>query len=868
MSRGRLMLAVGLFAGLRLCGPAFAADTPADATSGKTILGAASPWRWDAVWSLPVATPATPTTQPMVLHPKIGFFRLQNTFEKPEIPAPPPGWRDAGFDDIGWSRTGLPISDTQFIYTPVLTVRGKFEVTDPAAVKALRLTLAYRGGAVICLNGKEAARVDMPEGEITPATPAKPYPDEAWVDAAGKALPHFELLKDDNKDRAAKRERQGGPIDLPVAALRKGGNVLAIELHRSPIHPSALTWWNGDEWAYGRYRGWNPVGLVDAKLVAEGEGIAANLARPAGIQVWNCMPAATVSAINWGDPAETLRPVVVPASRNGVFSGRLVVSSAEAIKNLKVTVSDLAASGGGKMPAAAVSVRYAEPAVPEKCWTPPGRFDGLLDAIPVEIPVYKPANPKQAGGAVASIWLTVRVPKDAAPGTYEGTVSVAADGLTPTAVPLRVEVSAWTTPDPKDFHAQSFGYLSEDAEAKYYGVPLWGEKHLALMAKAMAVMAQINSRQAQVNLAISFYGGNKGGVDCSNEETLVRWVKQPDGTYKHDFTILDKYLDMVAKAIGKPTLLRVNCWNEVQTKNGALTSGGNFPVTRLDPATGKTDQLEQPLPGTDESYLFWKPVLDEVRKKAEARGWWDVTAFGHNSYCTGPHAAVVSVAKRIWPDGQWAYTAHNGVMGSRFATTQKDQSMPVRYADSLWTMGPLNANRNYRALLKGRPTIWCYTFRTDFRCGTDLAMPRTMLEEEFMRGHDGVSDFGADLYPIKNPNGRGYYCLGNGRGTGGPNDSTQALLAPGPDGAIATERFEMVREGTEIAEAILFIQGAIEDKKITGDLEARANKLLEERMDVLLKEVARRKWAPSDRFERDAKLLALAGEVATAVLRK
>ena len=75
----------------------------------------------------------------------------------------------------------------------------------------------------------------------------------------------------------------------------------------------------------------------------------------------------------------------------------------------------------------------------------------------------------------------------------------------------------------------------------------------------------------------------------------------------------------------------------------------------------------------------------------------------------------------------------------------------------------------------------------------------------------------------------------------------------------------MVREGAELAEAVLFIQRAIEDKQISGDLEQRANQVLEDRMDTLLKEVGRRRWSPPDRFDRDAKLIAIAGEVAAAI---
>jgi hypothetical protein len=229
---------------------------------------------------------------------------------------------------------------------------------------------------------------------------------------------------------------------------------------------------------------------------------------------------------------------------------------------------------------------------------------------------------------------------------------------------------------------------------------------------------------------------------------------------------------------------------------------------------------------------------------------------GHNSYNAPPQASIVSVYRRIWPDGVWSFTAHNGVMGGQFPALEKGVSMPVRYADCVWTRGVPTA-RGYAALLKPRPTVWCYTFRTDLRDWSELQMPRDVPEEEIMCGHDGVSDFGADLFPIKSESGR-YYCLGNGRGTGGPSDSTLAMLAPGPDGAIATERFEMLREGVEIGEAILFIQRAIEDKKIAGDLLQRANRLLDERGEAFL-----RRWS-TGRFERDQRLLAFAGEVAAA----
>jgi len=119
-----------------------------------------------------------------------------------------------------------------------------------------------------------------------------------------------------------------------------------------------------------------------------------------------------------------------------------------------------------------------------------------------------------------------------------------------------------------------------------------------------------------------------------------------------------------------------------------------------------------------------------------------------------------------------------------------------------------------------------------------------------------------DFFPVKKAQGSGYYRVGNGRGTGGPNDGTLAWLAPGADGPIATERFEMLREGVQIGEVILFLEKALLESKIGGDLAQRVNRHLDARGEALV-----RSWLNS-RYPDDVKLLELAGEVAAAVQGK
>lgn len=603
----------------------------------------------------------------------------------------------------------------------------------------------------------------------------------------------------------------------------------------------------------------------------------------AGMQLWNAEYWQTTSLGDYYGPnygIRKLKPISLAGCRNACFSGYVVVTCAAVpITGLKATMSDLTEEGGKTIPASQVLVRYPELSRPETTWNYWHRFDRLLEAAPAEVPTVdvRPRGnwkPKTEGPvAMQPIWITVRVPRDAAPGLYEGKLTIESENNKVPPVPVKIQVSDWTLPDPKDFRMMNMAFPSPDALAKHYDVPLWSDKHFALMGKSMALMGEVNARQVPVNLAVDFYGM------VGNDETMVRWIKQPDGTYKHDFTVFDKYLDLAAKIIGKPTLLRLNCWMEWDLRSaGAEGAKGDWSppaqVTRFDPATGQTERMDQPPANTPEFLAFWRPVLEEVRKKIEARGWLDVTAMGHNSYCWGVRPVLVSAFHKIWPDGVWAYTAHNGQLGGHFKGEEPGVSALSRYSDQVWAGFLAKDPRGYRALLKTRPGFYFVTLRDQFKDWSEIMVLRVMPENEVSMGGDGMSDFGADLFPVRHATGR-FYCVGNGRGTGGPNCSTRAMLAPGPDGPIATERFEAMREGVQISETILFIQRSLDAGKLPAEVVTRANAVLDERGKHLSesfpsvdKSGVRRldtKIFAQNAQQRDAELYTVAGEVAKAL---
>ncbi len=136
-------------------------------------------------------------------------------------------WLDVAFDvddpngdgdpSDRWSSGAGPLasSEARFSAEPNTIVssasnthyfRSEFTLQrDPDATR-LNVQLVIDDGAVVYLNGQEAARVNMPDGPIAFDTPAKEFIDRA---------------------------EPTGIISLPSQWLRRGVNVLAIEVHQA-----------------------------------------------------------------------------------------------------------------------------------------------------------------------------------------------------------------------------------------------------------------------------------------------------------------------------------------------------------------------------------------------------------------------------------------------------------------------------------------------------------------------------------------------------------------------------------------------------------------------------------------------------------
>jgi hypothetical protein len=126
-------------------------------------------------------------------------------------------------------------------------------------------------------------------------------------------------------------------------------------------------------------------------------------------------------------------------------------------------------------------------------------------------------------------------------------------------------------------------------------------------------------------------------------------------------------------------------------------------------------------------------------------------------------------------------------------------------------------------------------------------------------GRDGWASFGLDAFPLEKPIG-GYFYRMRSLGTRGwgPDMTTGALLYPGPDGPVATERYEALREGLQLTEALLDIERTLAANPIGTDLLQRATRYRDERNEAFVYG-----WFEprSVQSEDDRKRLQLAGEL-------
>jgi hypothetical protein len=210
--------------------------------------------------------------------------------------------------------------------------------------------------------------------------------------------------------------------------------------------------------------------------------------------------------------------------------------------------------------------------------------------------------------------------------------------------------------------------------------------------------------------------------------------------------------------------------------------------------------------------------------------------------------------------------------------------MPVPYSGYVWGCGRLynpDTDKDGRHWYGGYPCFW-----KQRAARVEMSIPRygsgiiyslndytplpafRMVSEAALQGNLlGLCRMGGDFWPLPLGKRDRFETLCDVACQVSPGNNLQSMSSPGPDGVVFNERMEMFREGVQAAEAIIFLQRAVEGKKVSEDLNARIEAHLDERARSYLRTRIGQDihWAcfgASGWQERDDRLFALAAEVA------
>ena len=901
MTRAMRASVFGLLMLLAMAAQAPAAGAAAASAGGAVVvLDATGFWRMHHTLKPPVvALPGGP--KPILL-----FQRWLNT----ETAEPAANWQTTDFDDAEWVRAparwsiGSP-------YVSRICLRGKFSLDNPAAAGPLTLSVDYHGGIVVYLNGKEVTRRNVAAGADVRTALATAYPVEAFVGEKGELLAYEGQLvargkrmganTPEDKRRLGLCKRTLPDFALPRESLRKGVNVLAIEIIRAPYDKTIEDFKKANaakELPEYQLR-WDTCQLEGIRLSgAAAAGVVANTSRSPGLQVWNGDPLAGDFAGDQADPCEKLHPVSIVAARNGGFSGKVIVGSSKPIQGLTVTPSDLR-NGSSTLPAAAVQIRYGLPWGTEA--GNGGRSSGVLLGAVAEVPLKE--FPVSQGGATVPVWITVRPGKEAVAGVYTGQIKIAAGGETPVAVAVTVKVVDFTLPDPQNYKTIVELIESPDTLSLEYNEPLWSARHLAMIADSFRLISNTGTRVVHVPVIAH--------TNLGNAESMVRWIKKSEGRYDFDFTVMDKYLDAAKANLGAPKVLVLQVWDlYMSTKESvgkrfspeleerhAASEGGRPQVTFLDQATGRTENGTVPNLDDPGSKATWTKLINEVRRHLKERGLDQALMFGMFTDAR-PSKEHIQFFHDIAPDVPWVQEGHGRWKG------KIDGLAEIGFQASVWDIQFADGMIQQSSINKELPVTSLHGWKLPridlvFERNTGLdAYPATrwrFFAETGITGNlRGIGRIGADYWQtVRGKDGRrsGYahtrFIEGTWSGGGIQLNLTNSVLAPGPTGPVATNRLLALNEGIQDCEARIVIEQALVDPalkaKLGPDLAKRCEEALDRRLDSLWKSFSNLDlaenfgaWAwrwtmntpghvwylGSDRRQQSETLYGLAGEVA------
>ena len=315
--------------------------------------------------------------------------------------------------------------------------------------------------------------------------------------------------------------------------------------------------------------------------------------------------------------------VRLEAFRNEIVSTQMAIRSSEALEGFSAECAAADAGTGNPLPCSWTEIRYPGYVLVDEI----GQY--VSDPLLVESPGRVEANTTEG------VWLTVHVPKDAAPGTYTGRVIVHA-GRHEAAFAIHLRVLDFTLPDLTEGAFYLNIWQAPEAVARFAKVPLWSDAHW----KLLEAYARDLAAHGQGSITATVLHDPWRSVSGNAFPSMVQWsypgVWEPEkeAKFKFDYAIFDRYVELLLSAGIKRS---IHCYSMV---NGP----GDTPdcdIGYLDTESGQM-RIRHTTVGDASYRKAWGDFLPAFVQHLKSKGWLDRTYMGFDEK---PQAVMNSVGE-------------------------------------------------------------------------------------------------------------------------------------------------------------------------------------------------------------------------------
>ena len=292
-----------------------------------------------------------------------------------------------------------------------------------------------------------------------------------------------------------------------------------------------------------------------------------------------------------------------------------LITGGHALKQVRVTAE------GGTVPAEWVRISFIEEtlAYGANATDPELVYDGVLpegdrvsgpDILAGDDPVDVEAD------EVQPVWVSIRVPKDTPAGNYTLRLHLTWDGDGEgLSVELPFRTVGVSLPDPQEYRFDIELWQYPYSSAEYYGVEPFSERHLAILKKQMELYRDLGGHAITASIVEEAWGGQTYSANEVHYPSMIRWIRQADGTFRFDYTQFDQWVSLNRElGIGD----KIICYSMIPWEN---------QVSYYDEASGSVQSVAAEA-GTPEYSALWTPFLQSFVAHLDEKGWFDAAYIG------------------------------------------------------------------------------------------------------------------------------------------------------------------------------------------------------------------------------------------------